>query len=170
MADTLRHADEDGSFRLETFEQLRTYCYYVAGVVGEMLTELFAARAPGADAGRRLRADAAAFGEGLQLVNILKDAGPDAADGRVYLPDGVPRKEVLRVAREDLAAAARYAETLGEVQAEPGVVAFATLPRALAESTLDLIERGEGVKVSRDVVAARLAEATAIAARSREAS
>jgi len=169
MAETLRRADESGSLRLETLNELRGYCYFVAGIVGEMLTDLFTLRLPGSEAGRALAADAAAFGEGLQLVNILKDATDDAADGRVYLPLDASRGDVLRLAREDLTAARRYAENLRAAGADPGVVAFATLPRTLAEATLDVLERGEGVKVSREVVGAKLAEAMTIAAAGGEA-
>ena len=163
MAETLRRADETGSLSLETFDELCEYCYYVAGIVGEMLTELFANSLPPSDARDALREDAAAFGEGLQLVNILKDAPDDARDGRSDLPPSVPRGRVLEKAREDLAAAERYATNLRRAGAPPGVVAFATLPRTLAEETLRVLAAGQGTKVSREVVAKRLAEALTVA-------
>lgn len=162
MAETLRRASEQGAFNLTTFDELRRYCYYVAGIVGEMLTELFVLRLSPSPQRGALATDAAPYGEGLQLVNILKDARDDAQDGRVYLPVSVDRREVIQVARQDLRAAERYAENLTAAGADPGVVAFATLPRTLAEATLDLIESGEGVKVSRDVVAQKLAETLAL--------
>lgn len=162
MAETLRRADERGAFRLETLEELRRYCYFVAGIVGELLTELFQRHLEPSRSREDLAKDAAAFGEGLQLVNILKDVDPDAADGRAYLPAGVGREEVLAIAREDLQAAQRYAANLEAAGAEAGVVAFATLPRTLAEETLDLIESNAGVKVTREVVSQRLAEARAL--------
>ena len=64
---------------------LREYCYYVAGVVGEMLCTLMAdyLRQP---ALLRLRPLAVELGIGLQLVNILKDSVKDARQGRRYLP------------------------------------------------------------------------------------
>lgn len=64
---------------------LRQYCYYVAGVVGEMLCEMMAyyLRTP---ALTRLRDVAVELGIGLQLVNILKDALKDSKQGRRYLP------------------------------------------------------------------------------------
>ena len=50
------------------------YCYYVAGVVGEMLTELFCDYSPEIDAQREeLQKLAVSFGQGLQMTNILKD-------------------------------------------------------------------------------------------------
>lgn len=163
MAETVRRADEAGAFRLDTIDELRRYCYFVAGIVGEMLTELFVLRLAPSPARDALAADAAAFGEGLQLVNILKDAESDAGDGRVYLPADTTRESVIDLAEADLAAAERYANHLAEAGAAPGVVAFATLPRTLAAATLDLMRRGEGVKVGRDVVTACLRDALAIA-------
>ncbi|TWU00361.1 All-trans-phytoene synthase [Botrimarina colliarenosi] len=163
MAETLRRADNDAAFEFGTLDELRTYCYYVAGIVGEMLTGLFHRSLKPSPARDALAADAAAFGEGLQLVNILKDAADDARDGRVYLPEAIDRRQVIAIARENLAAAERYADHLTAAGAEPGVVAFVTLPRILADATLDLIQQGEGVKVSRDVVAAKVAEALAAA-------
>ena len=38
---------------------------------------------------------AAAFGEGLQLVNILKDSASDAGEGRNYLPSAIDRERVF---------------------------------------------------------------------------
>lgn len=165
MAQTLMRADAAGGLRLKSLNELLRYCYCVAGIVGEMLTDLFILGLAPSSAREALAADAAAFGEGLQLVNILKDRDRDAQDGRVYLPEGLSNSAVIAQARQDLAAAKRYAENLEAAGAEPGVVAFATLPRTLAEETLSVIERGEGVKVTRDVVAAKLAEARAVAGR-----
>jgi farnesyl-diphosphate farnesyltransferase len=77
--------------------ELREYCYYVAGVVGEMLCTMMAhfLRWPEL---RRRRDQAVELGIGLQLVNILKDAGKDSAQGRRYLPlagGGADRKSVV---------------------------------------------------------------------------
>lgn len=161
MAETLQAADDDGAFELQTLAQLQQYCYYVAGIVGEMLTDLFTLRLPESAARDALAGDAAAFGEGLQLVNILKDAGSDARDGRTYLPSDATRGQVMQQAREDLQAAERYTGCLAAAGADGGVVAFTTLPRTLAEATLDRLEQGE-VKVTRDVVTEKLAQAEAI--------
>ncbi|MEN0111531.1 MAG: squalene/phytoene synthase family protein [Planctomycetota bacterium] len=165
MARTLAESDPEGRLRLTTIEELRRYCYYVAGIVGEMLTELFARRLDACPARDALAADSTAFGEGLQLVNILKDAPDDAIDGRVYLPSGVDRSAVFELAREDLRAAERYAENLQAAGADGGVVAFATLPRTLAEETLATLASTGARKVTREVVAERLDEAQRIAQR-----
>src|SRR5262245_46717174 len=39
MAGFVRRGDEKGNLRLGTLRELRDYCYVVAGIVGEMLTE-----------------------------------------------------------------------------------------------------------------------------------
>jgi len=69
---------------------LDEYCYYVAGVVGEMLTELFCESSP--DIGRRradLSALAVSFAQGLQMTNILKDVWEDRSRGACWLPQEV---------------------------------------------------------------------------------
>ena len=69
---------------------LDDYCYYVAGVVGEMLTELFCDYS--AEIARRrtnLSALAASFAQGLQMTNILKDIWEDRSRGACWLPQEV---------------------------------------------------------------------------------
>lgn len=131
---------------VRTLEDLRQYCYVVAGIVGELLTHLF--EHPKEDA---LLALAPAFGEGLQLVNVVKDRKVDASAGRHLLPESVPIREVFAVARRDLDAADRYVELLAG--AHPGIIAFCTLPVRLARATLDRVEQGgPGAKLTREEV------------------
>jgi farnesyl-diphosphate farnesyltransferase len=69
---------------------LDDYCYYVAGVVGEMLTDLFCDYS--ADIARHrasLSALAASFAQGLQMTNILKDIWEDRSRGACWLPQEV---------------------------------------------------------------------------------
>ncbi len=69
---------------------LDDYCYYVAGVVGEMLTELFCCHSPRIAANReRLEALADSFAQGLQMTNILKDVWEDRVRGVCWLPQDV---------------------------------------------------------------------------------
>jgi farnesyl-diphosphate farnesyltransferase len=147
---------------LETVDDLRDYCYVVAGIVGEMLTELFLLGRPGlAGVAEDLRNRAAHFGEGLQLVNILKDAQPDAAEGRVYLPRRGNTREVVAIAHRDLEAAAQYTELLRGAGAELGLVAFNAFVTKLAVANLQLLrEKGLGAKLSRLQVAMISAEVT----------
>src|ERR1700689_1220355 len=69
---------------------LDDYCYYVAGVVGEMLTELFCDYSPQIARQRAaLSAIAASFAQGLQMTNILKDVWEDRSRGACWLPQDV---------------------------------------------------------------------------------
>jgi farnesyl-diphosphate farnesyltransferase len=66
---------------------LDDYCYYVAGVVGEMLTQLFCSYAP--DIARQrpgLERLSVSFAQGLQMTNILKDVWEDRERGACWLP------------------------------------------------------------------------------------
>jgi farnesyl-diphosphate farnesyltransferase len=66
------------------------YCYYVAGVVGEMLTELFCDYSREIDAqASELQMLAVSFGQGLQMTNILKDIWEDRGRGACWLPRDV---------------------------------------------------------------------------------
>ena len=154
MAGFVARISEAGELRLEDVPDLQEYCYVVAGIVGELLTELFLLGRPGlAPFAARLRERARAFGEGLQLVNILKDSASDAVQGRLYLPEDVERSVVLDLARRDLGVAREYVRLLQEAGAERGIVAFNALPVALAHATLDRIEAaGPGSKLTRPEV------------------
>src|SRR3954462_508040 len=87
MIEVVSRAGVDRVLRLDSIPELRDYCYVVAGIVGEMLTELFLLNHPKVSPARDfLRARSQLFGEALQLVNILKDAEVDAREGRIYMP------------------------------------------------------------------------------------
>ena len=74
---------------------LEGYCYRVASVVGLLSIEIFGYTDP------RCREYADALGKALQLTNILRDIGEDAARGRIYVPRselsrfGVTEEEIL---------------------------------------------------------------------------
>jgi farnesyl-diphosphate farnesyltransferase len=156
MASFVASSTEEGDLMLQTLADLRHYCYIVAGIVGELLTELFIHFSPSLEPSREGLVDRAAlFGEGLQLVNILKDADSDARHGRVYLPPALSRSEILALARADLDAATEYVHTLQTAGAPRGVVGFTALPVLLARPSLDLVEKaGPGRSITRaDVLA-----------------
>jgi farnesyl-diphosphate farnesyltransferase len=159
MASTVERMGTDGRLALRSLEELRRYCYVVAGLVGELLTELFLIAAPSLlRAASTLRRRAREFGEGLQLTNILKDSDEDAAQGRRYLPAGVNRPVVFSLARADLDSAAAFVNALFEHGAPKGIWAFAALPLRLAQATLALVEaKGASAKLSRERVAEVLA-------------
>jgi len=160
MAGFVLRSDDRGRLTLETLDDLREYCYAVAGIVGEMLTQLYLIKRPELEkVAGKLESRAAAFGEGLQLVNILKDAYRDAEEGRTYLPRTVPLGEVFALARQDLAAATRYVEILRGAGADPRIVAFNSSISKLAIANLQILQtRGTGTKLSRLDVARIQAE------------
>lgn len=155
MAGFVERGDSEGGLKLTNRDELRRYCYVVAGIVGELLTDLFIDASPNLRSiEAKLRERAAAFGEGLQLVNILKDSDSDARDGRVYLPPGIARTEILALAREDLRAASEYVLGLQQAGAPRGMVEFTALPVLLARASLRRLETsGPGSKISRNEVA-----------------
>lgn len=176
----------DGKLRaLGTAAELDEYTWLVAGCVGEFWTRLCAEEEPAAfakdsslermtDLGRR-------YGQGLQLVNILRDVGKDLSMGRSYLPreeiesaglsvDGV-REEPSRLrplcekwqrtCREHLQCGVEYLESvalkrLRYAAALPLLIGFRTL--ALIESA-DWLARMQGVKVTRGEVGKIVVEA-----------
>jgi farnesyl-diphosphate farnesyltransferase len=74
------------------------YCYYVAGVVGEMLTELFCDYSPEiAQRRAELMPLAVSFGQGLQMTNILKDIWEDRTRGACWLPRDLFEARGLRL-------------------------------------------------------------------------
>ncbi len=78
------------------------YCYYVAGVVGEMLTELFCDHCPDLHEHKtEMLRLAVSFGQGLQMTNILKDIWDDRARGACWLPADVFSLRGVRLAEID---------------------------------------------------------------------
>lgn len=152
MSRFVARADETGTLELADLPELANYCFFAAGLVGELLTDLFLLDAPRlAPAGPELRRTMHAFGEGLQLVNILKDAGADARERRVFLPARVPVEDVMALASCDLDDAASYVTTLQRNGAPKGFVAFTGVCLTLARRTLDALELQEP-KLSRSEV------------------
>ena len=120
-----------------TGEELERYTYLVAGSVGEFWTDLCAARLGhfSNEPHKLMGARARHYGQGLQLVNILRDRRMDAALGRVYVPPG----EVgpwMEQARRWLQDGADYCAAL-----RSGRLRYATLlPALLGWRTLVLTE------------------------------
>jgi len=102
---------------ISNMAELDEYAYQVAGTVGLMLLPLLKANV------EQSRDAAIALGKAIQLINILRDASPDVALGRVYLPqdmlkaEGVSTEDVLQLKsspeyRKVVAAVADRAESL----------------------------------------------------------
>jgi len=164
---------------LADLEETLTYCYYVAGTVGEMLTGLFAGYAPGVAARiGELEPRAAVFGRALQLTNILKDIREDRERGACWLPRTVmarhgltadtllahdQRAAALDLLDELIAVAHREAEisleyTLAIPREEKGIRLFCLWPLFFAVLTLSALRgnpevfSGPPVKISRPAV------------------
>jgi farnesyl-diphosphate farnesyltransferase len=75
---------------LANLTELASYCYFVAGVVGEMCTELFCLHCPEIAKQREaMMRLAVSFGQGLQMTNILKDIWDDRQANACWLPRSV---------------------------------------------------------------------------------
>ncbi len=153
--------------RLRSTNEVRGYCYIVAGIVGELLTELFVWQGHVSPSyANKLWQAARFFGEGLQLVNILKDEADDASVGRSFLPPNVDRSELFALARADLAIADGYVKALRQAGASFGLLGFTMLPLRLARHTLDRVEqKGAGAKLSREEVRVHLEEVSSLTLR-----
>ena len=171
------------------------YCYYVAGVVGEMLTELFLLRCPALAPQREsMMLLGVSFGQGLQMTNILKDIWEDRARGACWLPrPGFERRglhlrnldpgqggaafaealrELIGIAHGHLRNALEY--TLHLPSSESGMRKFCLWALGMAVLTLRKISdnpdflSGQSVKISRRSVKATVL-ATTVAAGSNTA-
>ncbi len=86
---------------IETFDDLRLYCYRVASTVGMLVVRILGFKNP------RSLEFAEALGIAVQLTNVLRDVGDDASTGRIYLPKdelerfGVSAESILAGQRTD---------------------------------------------------------------------
>ena len=81
--------------RIQSIAEYKEYCYYVAGTVGYLLTDLWHEHVPsiGETQYRVLRERCRAFAEALQTVNILKDVTTDAEqENSIYVPEDLLRQ------------------------------------------------------------------------------
>jgi farnesyl-diphosphate farnesyltransferase len=84
---------------LGNVQDLEEYCYFVAGVVGEMLCNLFLEELPHLPetAQNTMRQNAVSFGLGLQMTNISKDIIADRNRGWSYIPKSIITENGLSV-------------------------------------------------------------------------
>jgi len=157
------------------------YCYYVAGVVGELLTELFCDHCPAIDQHKpEMLRLAVSFGQGLQMTNILKDIWDDRARGACWLPADVFTSRGVRLSEiEPGCGGSDFEDGLGQLIAiahghlrnalrytcmlprrETGIRKFCLWALGMAVLTLRKIDRhrdfahGREVKISRRSVKA----------------
>ena len=190
MATFVERYAETGGLRLESAEELERYCYYAAGTVGHLITNLLTQGEMDESRQRALYETAEEFGLLLQLVNIAKDVGDDyTEENNVYLPAswlreaGVPQDHVVDPEyRDDAAAvvertAARARTYLDDAQRylttmplrDGNTLAAWGVPFLLAVGTLrELTERPEDALTDRDVKVSR-EEVYAVLAATRKA-
>ena len=91
MADGMtRYQEANVANGLKDQQDMDSYCYYVAGVVGEMLTELFCDYSSVINRNYdEMMGLAVSFGQGLQMTNILKDIWDDQKRDMCWLPQSV---------------------------------------------------------------------------------
>lgn len=138
MRHFLRERREQGGVRLKSLAEVNQYCFFVAGLVGELLTDLVAQRWPSLPRNHRLYLDAHHFGLFLQKINLLKDQSKDEKEGRFLVPS---RTELLASLSRDADGAIRYLQSLPI--AEKGFRLFCAWSLFLGLASLPWIERSK---------------------------
>lgn len=144
---------------LKDLNEFERYCYVVAGVVGELLTTIFRNHSPRfAKNIQGQEALAIAFGQALQMTNILKDSPEDRARGVSWMPADMRQEELLRIAYQKLQDSLRYILLIPKQ--DLGMRRFCFLAFGLAVMTLSKIAKRkefsnkDEVKLSRNTVMA----------------
>jgi len=94
-----------GNLRLKDLKEVNQYCFFVAGLVGELLTDLVSAHLPHLKWPEDIYLRAHHFGLFLQKINLLKDQGEDEKVGRYLVPD---RQELLASLKKNASGAVDY--------------------------------------------------------------
>ena len=123
---------------LKDLAEFEEYCYVVAGVVGELLTSIFSYYSP--EFAKNIRGQeqlAIAFGQALQMTNILKDSPEDRARGVSWKPAQMSQAELFKIAYEKLQDSLHYIFLIPKN--EVGMRRFCFLALGLAVMTLEKI-------------------------------
>ena len=144
---------------LKDLREFEKYCYVVAGVVGELLTTVFSNHSPAfAKSMKGHDGLAIAFGQALQMTNLLKDSPEDHARGVSWKPADISQKALLKISYEKLRDSLSYILLIPK--AELGMRRFCFLAFGLAVMTLSKIAKRsefsnkDEVKLSRKTVMA----------------
>lgn len=154
--------------RIRTLPEYREYCYYVAGTVGHLLTELWHEHSIFVDdrVYDRLLSECEAFGEAQQTVNIIRDIAADAGrENSVYVPqeallavgssqDALFRPDLIEqnraaldslieLAHADIEASLRYIFAIPVPAFR--IRLFCVIPTLLAAATLRELERSDAM-------------------------
>ena len=142
---------------LKDLSEFEDYCYVVAGVVGELLTSIFRHYSPQFSKNIQGHENLAiAFGQALQMTNILKDSPEDRARGVSWKPANLSQLDLLQIAYQKLSDSLTYILLIPKE--ELGMRRFCLLAFGLAVLTLDKLAAGdhfeqqEDIKLSRNTV------------------
>ncbi len=131
-------------WEIRTKEDLDDYTYYVAGLVGTLLSKIWMWYN-----GTKTDPDLAiSFGRGLQAVNIIRNRQEDLERGVDFFPANWEFQDMFSYARDHL----RQANTYIKAIEEKTILNFCKIPLALAHATLDIIEEGESKLGRSDVI------------------
>ncbi|WP_110927516.1 squalene/phytoene synthase family protein [Bacillus massiliglaciei] len=125
----------DKGWMIHTQEELDDYTYYVAGLVGVMLSDIW----NWYDGTKTDRDLAIAFGRGLQTVNILRNREEDAERGVNFFPDGWGFSEMFTHTEKNLVLADQYVEDIETKK----ILHFCRIPLELAKATLKVLKDGQ---------------------------
>src|SRR5699024_7066356 len=132
-------------FAVKTKEDLDDYTYYVAGLVGVMLSHIW----EWYDGTKTESKLAIGYGRGLQAVNMLRNQQEDQERGVKFFPDGWDRQDMFAYAENNLALADEYMKAIKT----RNIDLFCKIPLALAKKTLKALQCGRE-KISRNEVEA----------------
>lgn len=104
-----------GSLRLANLAEVNQYCFFVAGLVGELLANLCSRVEPKFQLSQATLLKAYHFGLFLQKVNLLKDQVGDEKEGRHLIPS---RELVEESSRENAVCALEFLLALPKEQIE----------------------------------------------------
>lgn len=132
---------KDKEVRLKSLAEVNQYCFFVAGVVGEMLANIFSAVDERAKLTKSNLVNAHHFGLFLQKVNLLKDQMVDETEGRFLIPS---RPVVFESLKENSQGAIAYIKSLPQDQ--KGYRLFCAWSFFLGMASLPLIKDSYGKK------------------------
>ncbi len=86
---------ENKGIEVTTLVEANQYCFFVAGIIGELLTELFAESQPNYSLTDEQISNSYRFGLFLQKINLLKDQMRDLPEGRKLVPNREEMRQSL---------------------------------------------------------------------------
>ncbi len=161
--------------RIVSLNEYKEYCYYVAGTVGYILTELW--KEYGSFINDKsyqiMLKNSVIFGEALQTINILKDIAWDAkGENSIYIPSEILLKygithdtllidnlrpkaelainEIIHLAYQDIQISLEYLKSIPRINFR--IRFFCIFPLLLALATLKKFEESENKMTPENVI------------------